>query len=117
MILFDYIFTGILLILSATVKAVMDHIRFGHFVYKGNWWNPDESWKLKWKNGDHLQGERFFGSSTFLVFLTDGWHFFQHLFLMFLFGSMVPLLGWIIPLIMYAGFTIIFQIIYWLMKR
>lgn len=32
------------------------------------------SWVRKYKNFDPSQGERFFLSSTFLVFLTDGWH-------------------------------------------
>lgn len=51
-----------------------------------DWWvgvfsleflNKDVSWRLKWKNRDPKQGERFFGSSTFLVWLTDGEHLFQ----------------------------------------
>ena len=28
----------------------------------------------KWKNGDPKQGERFLGSSTIFVGLTDAWH-------------------------------------------
>lgn len=46
-------------------------------------WNPDISWRNKWKNGDPSQGERFPGSSTALVFLTDGWHLLQFLMLTF----------------------------------
>lgn len=38
------------------------------------YWNPYDSWDNKWKNGDPLQGERFFGSSTFLAWTTDGYH-------------------------------------------
>ena len=38
-----------------------------------NFWSP-QSWRNKWKNGDPAQGERFFGSSTFLVWTTDGYH-------------------------------------------
>ena len=41
------------------------------------WWDWNRSWVGKWKNGDRNQGEKFFGSSTFLVFLTDAWHFFK----------------------------------------
>lgn len=37
-------------------------------------WLPDYSWKNKWKNGDKSQGEKFFGSSSFLVWTTDAWH-------------------------------------------
>ena len=36
-----------------------------------------ESWKNKWKNGDPKQGPKFFGSTTFLVFVTDFWHLMQ----------------------------------------
>lgn len=39
-----------------------------------NFWNPDLSWRNKWKNGDPNQGEAYFGSSSFLVFSTDGYH-------------------------------------------
>ena len=56
----------------------MDLIAIG--IWEG-WWNKDESWRNKWKNGDPLQGERFLGSSTVFVWATDGWHFFQSLFL------------------------------------
>jgi len=44
-------------------------------------WNPAISWKNKWKNGDPNQGERFPGSSTALVFLTDAWHLLQFIML------------------------------------
>ncbi len=39
-----------------------------------NKWNPDITWKNKWKNGDRLQGEKFPLSSTLLVFTTDPYH-------------------------------------------
>jgi len=44
-------------------------------------WNPDISWRNKWKDGDPEQGERFPGSSTFLVWLTDAWHLLQFIML------------------------------------
>lgn len=37
-------------------------------------WNPDISWRNKYKNGDVSQGERFPGSSTTFVFTTDAKH-------------------------------------------
>lgn len=37
-------------------------------------WNPAISWQNKWKNGDPAQGEKFFGSTSFLVATTDGTH-------------------------------------------
>jgi hypothetical protein len=40
-------------------------------------WYPSFSWMNKWKNGDPKQGERFLGSSTIFVGLTDAWHTFK----------------------------------------
>ncbi|MBX2927008.1 MAG: hypothetical protein KF852_04170 [Saprospiraceae bacterium] len=39
-----------------------------------SFWNPDESWKNKWRNGDPEQGERFLGSSTVFAWSTDAYH-------------------------------------------
>jgi hypothetical protein len=38
-------------------------------------WNPAISWTNKYKNGDYLQGEKFWQSSRAFVFTTDGYHF------------------------------------------
>ena len=70
--------TLLCLLLSSTCKAVQDHIS-----HRGGWpghvfWSR-ESWKLKWKNGDPSQGERFWGSSRWFVALTDAWHLFDFL--------------------------------------
>jgi hypothetical protein len=37
-------------------------------------WDPKISWTNKYKNGDYTQGRKFFGSTTFLVWTTDGYH-------------------------------------------
>lgn len=38
-------------------------------------WNPALSWKNKYEDYDKGElGEKFFGSKSVLVFLTDGWH-------------------------------------------
>ena len=36
--------------------------------------NPQESWVNKYKDNNPELGPKFFGSKTFLVFLTDAWH-------------------------------------------
>lgn len=69
-----------LLALAALANSVMDAISFrkASFLRRlGAWWRPEDSWRLKWKNGEPAQGERFPGSSTFLVSVTDAWHFFK----------------------------------------
>jgi len=47
------------------------------------YWQPSQSWKNKYENGDPAQGPKFPGSTTWLVFVTDGYHlsrFTTHLF-------------------------------------
>lgn len=76
------------LALAAICNSVMDTISFRYNIsifrnLNVKFWNPLYSWENKWKNGDPDQGERFFGSSTFLVFLTDAWHLFKSLSILF----------------------------------
>ena len=60
------------------------------------WWDISKSSGNKWKNGLKANGEAFFGSTTFLVAITDAWHCFKGLVLLlfaaatgyaFVFGS------------------------------
>ena len=39
-----------------------------------DYWNPEISWKNKYKNGEPTQGPKHFGSTTFLAWSTDGYH-------------------------------------------
>jgi len=78
---------------------------------KQNWFNPKISWKNKYKNNDPKQGAKFFGSTTFLVWTTDAWHFFQMIML-----TSIQLVG-AIPIAIIIGkyvlvTTIILTIIY-----
>lgn len=62
--------------------------------------------KIKYK-------ERFPLSATALVFLTDGYHFCQFLFLLFISLSVVPLLNWTYGI----AFWILAHIIHWAVYR
>ena len=78
--------TLILLIIAGIANAMMDTLKSqwpisrwidipaSHWWYQ---WGGPGSHRNKWKNGNKAEGPRFFLSSTALVFLTDGWHFFQ----------------------------------------
>jgi len=83
----------LLTLIAAMAMAAMDkvqhHWSVSIFSKLGPWWNPRESWRLKWKNGDPAQGERFPGSSTIFVFVTDFWHLAKWLMLKCLFLGMV----------------------------
>lgn len=43
-------------------------------------WCKPLSYGRKWKIGKKEQGEAFWGSSTFFVWLTDGWHLLKFIF-------------------------------------
>ena len=76
------LFLGFLLVfLSGVSKGISDRISF-HYDTIPSWvneqyWNPLISYKNKYKDGDKNKGEKFKFSTTFLVFLTDGWHLTQ----------------------------------------
>lgn len=81
--------------LAALLNAAMD-MNFNMFdksIFSNfknqTFWNPYMSWVNKWKNNDPTQGPKFFGSTTFLVFLTDSWHLFKMLFLSSIIGSIM----------------------------
>ncbi len=78
------------LLLAGICNAIMDSILF-HWdksIFKGSkleWWaNPKVSYKNKWKNHSNSEdGEKFPGSSTIFVFITDLWHFAQSFMITF----------------------------------
>lgn len=78
------------LVLAGMCNAVMDKIVF-HWddsIFKGSkldWWaNPEVSYKNKWKNNSNSSGgEKFPGSSTVFVWVTDLWHFAQSFMISF----------------------------------
>lgn len=80
------IFAILLYIVYAFLKATEDTLnhRFDQSVFsKWNpkFWNPQISWTNKYKfiNGVRTNKERFPGSTTLLVWLTDGYHLVQFL--------------------------------------
>ena len=70
-------------IIAAVAEAIMDTLQFHYYnsifkLFKNElFWNPEISWKNKYKNGNPLDGEKFLFSKTLFVGLTDGWHLFK----------------------------------------
>jgi hypothetical protein len=65
---------------DATAEVLRINYSYFEKVHPGanpEFWNPNESWVNKWKNGDPAQGEKFPLSSTALVFTTDAYHLFR----------------------------------------
>ena len=74
-----------LVVVAGAANGIMDRIQHHYYTVPESWneqfWNPKESWRNKWKDGDHTKGEKFLFSSTFLVGLTDGWHLMKSIML------------------------------------
>ena len=74
--------TLFLLFLAGALNATMDVLSFRYktsifskYPKLQSFFNPQESWVNKYKDNNPKLGPKFFGSKTFLVFLTDAWHF------------------------------------------
>jgi hypothetical protein len=70
-------------IVAAICESVMDVLQF-HYMrslfkdFKNNiFWDPEISWRNKYKKGDPKEGPKFIGSDTLFVGFTDGWHLFK----------------------------------------
>ena len=106
--------------LAAIFNAMMDTVSF-HYqesIFMGypkfrQFLDANFSWQNKYKNRDYKQGRRFFGSTTFLVWLTDGWHLFKCAVLLCFCIAIVfykPLTNPILDIfIFYVWFGIIFE--------
>lgn len=96
----------LMLLCASASNAVMDTLsyRFDQSVFASlpaeaqQWWNPQISYKNKWKDGQRARGEAFFLSSTTLVPVTDAWHFFKWLTIACLFAAIL------------APFTLLFRL-------
>ena len=108
----------IFIVIAAISKAAMDVLSFNYYEsifsnINDQYFNPSISWANKW---DDNGSERFLFSSTLLVFLTDGWHLFQFLFLSFMFGALVvytPFENMVIDfLILRIVFGLVFELFY-----
>lgn len=114
----------ILMILAGGLNACMDVLQFKyqHSIFKTwkkqQWVNPVLSSQNKWKYNEVgvWLGEKFIGSSTIFVFVTDFWHLCKFLMLSFIMSSVIfyqPLINWWADfLIFYCAFTITFELFF-----
>ena len=111
----------IFVILAAFCNALMDVLstRYDISVFRDSKYNKfldwRISWKNKWKNGSILNGERFFLSSTWLVFLTDGWHLAKSLMLAFVSLAIIfykPIFGQVDVFLFCIIWGVVFEVSY-----
>lgn len=116
------IYTFILLVFAFVAKAVMDISAKDGF--KNDFWNKSESWQNKYqfpliKNYKHwyyfglikpIYKEWFPFSSTALVWVTDGWHLSQMIFLNCMFVALAINMDY--PLLDYIAIRVIYSIVF-----
>ena len=113
--------TILFIILAAFSNAVMDVLStrydvsiFGNLKNR-QFWDWRISWKNKWENGFKLNREKFLFSSSILVFLTDGWHLFKALMLLFIFLAIVtykPIFGYFDIILFSILWGVVFELFY-----
>jgi len=105
----------ILILCAGFCEGLMDALQFHYdisFFKNDLFWNPENSWKNKYKDGDHLKGPKFLFSTTLFVSLTDGWHLMK-LFRNILIFISLPLLGFLSSsILIFLVYAIISRIIY-----
>ena len=114
----------LLIFLSGMFEGYMDVLQFHYAKFKkkhpkvdGFFWDAEISWVNKY---DENFKPKFFGSTTFLVFLTDGWHLMKWLRNVCFFSCIVFIPDnfnmIILALILYMtnrlGFNMIYKLIY-----
>lgn len=113
----------ILIVVAAICKAIMDVVQFRYNVSvfsllnREQWFNPKVSKNNKWRGGNKKNGERFPGSSTIFVLVTDAWHFFQavrHLCFfaaIILYTQLLPY-RWLDFLLLYTVHNVVFELFF-----
>ena len=108
----------IFLILASICNAIMD-ITTHHFyqsifikIKNQKWWNTSDSWKNKYVNGNPKFGrvKWFFGINK-PVQLTDSWHFFKMLMIIFICVSIITF-NFVYPLYLFPILLLVYGIIW-----
>ena len=75
------ILTGSLVLVAGSAKGFNETLHFNYKVFQNtfpganeNWFNPQVSWRNKYKNGDPENGSKFFLSTSVFVMFTDQYH-------------------------------------------
>jgi len=112
------------LVIAGLAEGVMDHLQF-HYTKPNQFWNPNLSWRNKYKDGEKVNGPKFWLSTTILVSLTDGWHLMKSIRTYLLSLAVIFMVAWMNIYWLYsvaAGvafmliFKIFFTLIYNLLK-
>ena len=116
------ILTAILMLLFIACDAAQDAIthNFEKSIFRNlnpYYFDPSKSWVNKYKDNNPLEGPKFFGSTTFLVWLTDFWHLLKFIKMNCIWIALaVSTYWWIYPLgMLFHG--VFFEVFYRLFKK
>jgi len=77
----NHVWTGALVFLAGAAKGFNETLQFHWKEFRrqfpganAQWFNPTQSWKNKYKNGDPEAGAKFFGSTSVFIMFTDQYH-------------------------------------------
>ena len=115
----------VLIAFAGIAKAFQDGCKNNLFPKQWTWMNERTGWrnKYKWEKPtsgeiEFMVGPAFPGATTFLVWITDGWHFFQMLFLWsFAYGNYLLELRWYWVIITGIAMRVIFEVTYTIIKH
>lgn len=109
----------IFIVLASICKAVKDTLNFHYNTSifsncNARYFNPTISWQNKYK--EDLKTPKFFGSTTFLVFITDIWHlcdFLQTISFIVAIVVYSKIVFYVVDVfILYCIFSVCFELIY-----
>jgi len=119
-----------LIFVAGASKGYADVLKTHYYKFKevhpnanDNYWDASISWKNKWADNSYTK-EKFLGSSTVLVWTTDGWHLSNTINKFAIIGAVTIKLGQKQPFRYYlydfliytasysAGFSLIYEGIY-----
>lgn len=120
-----YVVSGSLLFAAGCTDGMTETMKFHYEVFQEAFpnadtlfWDPSISWRNKYKNNDPEQGPKFFGSTTFLVGVTDSYHMSRTLRNSFVFGAIAFKIGapkekWYVYVCEFIGGGLIYKAGFW----
>lgn len=67
--------------LGGAFEGTAETLKFHYYKFEkhfpnanDNYWDSNKSWLNKYQNNQYGQGQKYFGSTTFLAWTTDGYH-------------------------------------------
>lgn len=92
----DYIPSTSLMFLAGAADGTVEALQYRYYRFEqifptanDQFWNPQLSWRNKYKNGDPALGPKHVGSTTWLVWTTDGYHMIRHAKFTFITGALI----------------------------